>query len=169
MTYMDVGNVNVDARFSGRNEMSPVSPYLVLRYTLAKFELINEGDDSGTHKKELQLWQHLGALPAFEGYLESGRGMGHSLHMASEMGAYTLSDRGTWLALKDKLELRLVLESDPQLLNPYQVMLVNPKRHSHANINLAREFAQWMVSSTGQGAIGDFRINGEVLFVPSAR
>jgi len=89
--------------------------------------------------------------------------------MASEMGAYTLSDRGTWLALKDKLELRLVLESDPQLLNPYQVMLVNPKRHSHANINLAREFAQWMVSSTGQGAIGDFRINGEVLFVPSAR
>ena len=130
---------------------------------------ISRGDDSGTHKKELQLWQHLGALPAFEGYLESGRGMGHSLHMASEMGAYTLSDRGTWLALKDKLELRLVLESDPQLLNPYQVMLVNPKRHSHANINLAREFAQWMVSSTGQGAIGDFRINGEVLFVPSAR
>ena len=130
---------------------------------------ISRGDDSGTHKKELQLWQHLGALPAFDGYLESGRGMGDSLHMASEMGAYTLSDRGTWLALKDKLELNLVLEGDPRLLNLYQVMLVNPKRHRHVNIKSAREFAQWMVSSAGQEVIGKFRINGEVLFVPSAK
>ena len=130
---------------------------------------ISRGDDSGTHKRELQLWQHLGALPDFDGYLESGRGMGHSLQMASEMGAYAMTDRGTWLALKDKLELTLVLEGDPRLLNPYQVMLVNPKRHRHANINSAREFAQWLVSSAGQEAIGSFRINGEVLFVPSAQ
>lgn len=130
---------------------------------------ISRGDDSGTHKKELQLWQHLGGLPAFEGYLESGRGMGHSLQMASEIGAYTMTDRGTWLALKNKLELRLVLESDPRLINPYQVMLVNPKRHSHAKIKAAREFAQWMLSSVGQKLIGDFRINDEVLFVPSAK
>ena len=68
---------------------------------------ISRGDDSGTHKKELQLWRHLGALPTFDGYLESGRGMGHSLQMASEMGAYAMTDRGTWLALKDKLELHL--------------------------------------------------------------
>ena len=80
-----------------------------------------------------------------------------------------MTDRGTWLALKDKLELTLVLEGDPRLLNPYQVMLVNPKRHSHANINSAREFVQWLVSSAGQEAIGNFRINGEVLFVPSAK
>ena len=130
---------------------------------------ISRGDDSGTHKRELQLWQYLGALPDFDGYLESGRGMGHSLQMASEMGAYAMTDRGTWLALKDKLELTLVLEGDPRLLNPYQVMLVNPKRHSHANINSAREFVQWLVSSAGQEAIGNFRINGEVLFVPSAK
>jgi len=130
---------------------------------------ISRGDDSGTHKKELQLWQSLGALPAFKGYLESGRGMGHSLQMASEMGAYTMTDRGTWLALKDKLELRLVLQGDPRLLNPYQIMLVNPARHPHANVNAAREFAQWMVSSVGQEVIGKFRINGEVLFVPSAQ
>ena len=130
---------------------------------------ISRGDDSGTHKKELQLWRHLGVLPAFDGYLESGRGMGHSLQMASEMGAYAMTDRGTWLALKDKLELTLVLEGDPRLLNPYQVMLVNPKRHSHVNINSAREFVQWLVSSAGQEAIGNFRINGELLFVPSAK
>ena len=130
---------------------------------------ISRGDDSGTHKKELQLWQTIGVLPAFKGYLESGRGMGHSLQMAAEMGAYTMTDRGTWLALKDKLELRLVLEGDPRLLNPYQVILVNPARHAHANVNSAREFAQWMVSSAGQEVIGKFRINDEVLFVPSAQ
>ena len=130
---------------------------------------ISRGDDSGTHKKELQLWLHLGALPTFKGYLESGRGMGHSLQMASEMGAYTMTDRGTWLALQDKLALRLVLESDPRLLNPYQVILVNPKRHPHVNVNSARKFAQWLISSDGQKTIGKFRINGEVLFVPSAK
>ena len=130
---------------------------------------ISRGDDSGTHKRELQLWQHLGGLPDFDGYLESGRGMGHSLQMASEMGAYAMTDRGTWLALKDKLDLTLILEGDPRLLNPYQVILVNPKRHSHANINSAREFVQWLVSSAGQETIGNFRINGEILFVPSAK
>jgi tungstate transport system substrate-binding protein len=130
---------------------------------------ISRGDDSGTHKKELQLWQHLGALPAFDGYLESGRGMGHSLHMASEMNAYTITDRGTWLALKNKLALRLVLDSDPRLVNPYQVILVNPDLHRHVNVDSARAFAQWMISSAGQEAIGDFRVNGEVLFVPSAQ
>ncbi|MDC9720432.1 MAG: substrate-binding domain-containing protein [Gammaproteobacteria bacterium] len=130
---------------------------------------ISRGDDSGTHKKELQLWKHLGAAPTFDGYLESGRGMGHSLQMASEMSAYTMTDRGTWLALKDKLQLRLVLESDPKLLNPYQVMLVNPARHPHVNINSARRFSLWLISPEGQKAIGSFRIHGEVLFVPSAK
>ena len=130
---------------------------------------ISRGDDSGTHKKELQLWRHLGALPTFDGYLESGRGMGHSLQMASEMGAYIMTDRGTWLALKDKLELHLVLKGAPPLINPYQVILVNPMRHSHVNINSSREFAQWLVSKAGQEVIGSFRINGKALFVPSAK
>jgi tungstate transport system substrate-binding protein len=130
---------------------------------------ISRGDDSGTHKKELQLWQHLGQEPNFNGYLESGRGMGHSLHMASEMGAYTMTDRGTWLALKDKLQLRLVLESDPRLVNPYQVMMVNPKRHPHVKVEASSKFAAWLLSPTGQGVIDEFRINGEVLFVPSAK
>ena len=129
---------------------------------------ISRGDDSGTHKKELQLWRHLGQSPAFDGYLESGRGMGHSLHMASEMNAYTLTDRGTWLALKNKLQLRLALDSDPRLINPYQVILVNPKRHPHVNVDSARDFALWLVSGAGQELIGAFRINGEVLFIPSA-
>ena len=85
---------------------------------LSNQRFISRATDSGTHKKELQLWQHLGALPSFAGYLESGRGMGHSLQMASELGAYTLTDRGTWLALKDKLALRLVLETDPRYSTP---------------------------------------------------
>jgi tungstate transport system substrate-binding protein len=131
-------------------------------------KFISRGDDSGTHKKELQLWQHLGASPTFSGYLESGRGMGHSLQMASELGAYTMTDRGTWLALKQKLHLQLVLESDPRLLNPYKVILVNPARHVHVKVDEARSFAQWLVNPEGQAAIGSFRINGEPLFVPAA-
>jgi len=138
------------------------------RIAQSNSKFISRGDDSGTHKKELQLWQHLGAAPDFSGYLESGRGMGHSLQMASELSAYTMTDRGTWLALKGKLDLKLVLQSDPRLLNPYQIMLVNPQRHPHVKVDAAREFAQWLVSAQGQAAIGSFRVNGEALFVPSA-
>ena len=137
------------------------------RIAVSNSRFISRGDDSGTHKKEQALWQHMGEMPSFDGYLESGRGMGHSLQMASELGAYTMTDRGTWLALKDKLDLQLVLESDPRLINPYQVMLVNPQRHPHVHIDAARNFARWLVSPKGQAVIGSFRVNNEALFVPS--
>ena len=135
----------------------------------ASARFLSRGDDSGTHKKELQLWQGLPAETGFSGYLESGRGMGHTLQMASEMQIYTMTDRGTWLALKDKLDLTIVLESDPHLMNHYQVILVNPERHPHVNLSGAKSFQNWLVSTQGQQAIGAFRINDEVLFVPSAQ
>lgn len=129
---------------------------------------LSRGDDSGTHKKELQLWASIEAEPGFRGYMEAGRGMGHTLQMTSELQGYTLTDRGTWLAMKDKLDLKVVLQADPRLLNPYQVILVNPQRHPHVKVRGARAFMAWLVSTAGQQAIGDFRINGEILFVPSA-
>ncbi len=134
----------------------------------AKQRFLSRGDDSGTHKKELQLWQSIAANPGFSGYLEAGRGMGHTLQMASELQGYTLTDRGTWLSMKDKLDLSVVLQSDPRLLNPYQVILINPQRHAHVKVDLARHFQQWLVGKSGQAAIGSFRINNEILFVPSA-
>ena len=119
-------------------------------------------------EKELELWYGIAASPGFTGYLEAGRGMGHTLQMASELQGYTLTDRGTWLSMKDKLDLTVVLQSDPRLLNPYQVILINPQRHAHVKVDLARRFQQWLVGAVGQAAIGGFRINDEVLFVPSA-
>ena len=134
----------------------------------AQQRFLSRGDDSGTHKKELQLWRGQPAELGFPGYMESGRGMGHTLQMASELQAYTLTDRGTWLALHNELDLKIVIEADPLLKNPYQVILVNQQRHPHVKADLSRRFQQWLVSPMGQAAIADFRINGEVLFVPSA-
>ncbi|MDP6969607.1 MAG: substrate-binding domain-containing protein [Gammaproteobacteria bacterium] len=134
----------------------------------AEQRFLSRGDDSGTHKKELQLWQSIAAEAGFSGYMESGRGMGHTLQMASELQAYTLTDRGTWLAMHGKLDLKIVLQADPLLLNPYQVILVNPQRHPHVKAALGRRFQQWLISPAGQAAIAAFRIDGEVLFVPSA-
>lgn len=134
----------------------------------AKQRFLSRGDDSGTHKKELQLWAAIAAEPGFRGYMEAGRGMGHTLQMTSELQGYTLTDRGTWLAMKDKLDLKIVLQADPRLLNPYQVILVNPERHPHVKAESARTFMAWLVSEVGQQTIGAFRINGEILFVPSA-
>ena len=134
----------------------------------AKQRFLSRGDDSGTHKKELELWHSIEANPGFSGYLEAGRGMGHTLQMTSELQGYTLTDRGTWLSMNDKLDLTVVLQSDPRLLNPYQVILINPQRHAHVKVGLARRFQQWLVGAKGQAAIGSFRINEEVLFVPSA-
>lgn len=134
----------------------------------SKQRFLSRGDDSGTHKKELQLWAAITAEPGFSGYMEAGRGMGHTLQMASELQGYTLTDRGTWLAMKDKLDLKIVLQADPRLLNPYQVILVNPERHPHVKTEPARAFMAWLVSEAGQQSIGAFRINNEVLFVPSA-
>ncbi len=132
----------------------------------AQARFISRGDDSGTHKKERQLWHKIDQEPHYANYLESGRGMGHTLQMASELQAYTLSDRGTWLALQDKLYLDVVLQSDPHLLNPYQVILVNPARHPHVNMLAARQFVAWLASDVGQRAIGAFTMHGEVLFTP---
>ena len=134
----------------------------------AQARFVSRGDDSGTHKKEQQLWQVVGQQPQYVNYLESGRGMGHTLQMASELQAYTLTDRGTWLALQEQLYLNVVLQSDPRLLNPYQVILVNPAQHPHVKNKHAKAFVNWLVSDAGQQVIGAFTIHGETLFVPSA-
>lgn len=129
---------------------------------------ISRGDDSGTHKKELKLWDAVGLAVDFEGYRSVGQGMGKVLQMANELQGYTLTDRGTWLAMRDKLDLALLVEGDERLFNPYQVILVNPERYDGLNTEGARALAQWLVSDRGQALIDDFRLNGQVLFHASA-
>ncbi|MDE1209107.1 substrate-binding domain-containing protein [Vibrio aestuarianus] len=129
---------------------------------------ISRGDDSGTHKKELGIWAQANIEPNFGGYRSVGQGMGPTLNMASEMQAYTLSDRGTWLAYTNKLDLKILFQGDKNLFNPYQVILINPERYPSTNYQGAKAFSDWLVNPKGQALINAFKLNGQQLFVANA-
>ena len=133
---------------------------------------VSRGDDSGTHKKEMDLWTMAGLNTLqYSGtwYHETGAGMGATLNIANAMGAYTLTDRGTWLSFKNRDRLVLLFEDDPPLHNQYSIILVNPERHPHVKVHEARLFASWLVSDQGQQAIADFTLAGQQLFFPNAQ
>ena len=137
----------------------------------ARAPFVSRGDDSGTHKKELGLWRAAGVdVKKASGtwYRETGSGMGATLNTASAMQAYVLADRGTWLSFKNRAALRIVVEGDKRLFNPYGVILVNPKKHSHVKAALGQAFIDWLISPDGQAAIGAFTVNGQVLFKANA-
>ncbi len=134
---------------------------------------ISRGDKSGTHMKELFIWEKAGLDPAAnKWYLEVGQGMAKAQRIANEKRAYTLTDRGTWLALKDKdnLEMTVLVERDPVLFNQYGIMAVNPENHKHVKYDEAKKFINWLLSKQGQNAISDFKDKkGNRLFIPNAR
>ena len=129
------------------------------------YRFISRGDDSGTHKKELFLWGK--TLPAGEWYIEAGQGMGAVITMADQMQAYTLTDRGTYIAFADKVALKVVHEGTPPLLNPYHVMAVNPAKHPHIDYQQAKNYIDFLTGPIGQKLIGEFRIKEQVLFYPN--
>lgn len=131
---------------------------------------VSRGDDSGTHKKELALWANADIIPEDEWYLESGQGMGATLRIASEKSAYTLVDRGTYLALSDNLDLDVFIEGHPSLLNVYHVVIVNPDRWPNVNYEGAKSYANFLISDEVQKLIGEFGIDqyGQPLFFPDA-
>jgi len=132
---------------------------------------VSRGDDSGTDKKEKGIWEKAGIKPAGAWYIESGQGMGDTFRMADEKKAYTLIDRATYLALKDKYKLEIVVEKDKSLLNPYGVISVNPKKFPNVDYEGATKFAEWLTSEKGQKMIGEFGVKefGQQLFVPDAK
>lgn len=132
----------------------------------AKHVFVSRGDDSGTHKKEMNLWALTDKKPVGDWYLSVGQGMGVVLRIADDKEAYTLTDRGTYLAYKDKMKLRIVFENDPVLFNPYHVIMVNPEKHSHVKIDLARKYSAFIRGKEGQDLIRNFKVNGEILFHP---
>ncbi len=139
----------------------------------AASQFVSRGDNSGTNTKELAIWKKIGIEPKGQKwYIEVGQGMEKTQRIANEKRAYTLTDRGTWLATKDKdkLEMVIVLEGDPVLFNQYGVMAVNPEKHKHVKYKEAMEFVNWLISKEGQQAIGSFKDkNGNPLFIPNAR
>ena len=133
---------------------------------------VSRGDDSGTHKKELELWQAAGLDPgpaSGKWYREAGSGMGTTLNTASAMGGYTLTDRASWVSFGNKGELEILVEGDSRLHNPYTAIIVNPGRHPHVHASEAQAFVDWLISPLGQAAIAAYRVDGQQLFFPDAR
>ena len=144
----------------------------VQRIATNKSLFVSRGDDSGTHKKELELWNQSGIDTAKVGngwYQETGRGMGGTLNMASALDAYTLTDRATWLKFGNKGRLDILFQSDPPLFNPYGIILVNPQKHPHVKTRDGQTFIDWMLSETGQTLIANYRILGQQAFFPTAK
>lgn len=129
---------------------------------------ISRGDNSGTHKKEHQLWTTVSIKPDYSWHWEAGQGMGKVIQIATELDAYTLSDRGTWLAYRDKSTLKILFEGDEALHNPYGIIAVSTTRYPDINHTGALALIKWITSGEAQQLIGDYRIGNTRLFTPAA-
>lgn len=133
---------------------------------------VSRSDDSGTHKKELLLWKEAGVDPNGQPwYLETGQGMGETLNISNQKQGYTLSDRATYIVMREGFQLEILVEGDKSLFNQYGVIVVNPEKHEGLDLNTkgAGDFVQFLTSEEGQEMIGDYKMEGEVLFTPNAK
>lgn len=137
----------------------------------SKALFVSRGDDSGTHKKEQSLWQVAGIEPEGDHYKSVGKGMGDVIQMADELLAYTMSDRATYMALSESIDLGVVVEGDPVLFNQYGVMAVSPDKNDQINNAGANAFIEWILSSETQDMISGFGVEkyGQPLFIPNAK
>ena len=155
---------------AGVHEMANVTGALSL-IAEKQAPFVSRGDDSGTHKKELSLWDAAELDPtAASGswYRETGSGMGATLNTASAMDAYALADRATWIRFGNKGDLTIQVQGDRRLHNPYGIILVNPDKHAHVKAEDGQRFIDWLVGESGQRAIASFRIEGEQAFFPNS-
>ena len=162
--YLIVGPASDPAKIKGEKSVTEAFK----KMNEAKAVFVSRADQSGTHMKELEIWKLAGVDPAKANRLEAGQGMGQVLQMAAEKKAYTLTDRGTYASMKDKLDLQPIVEGDKLLFNPYGVIAVNPEKHKSVNSAMANKFIDFLVSPEGQKLIGDFKVQGLTLFFPSA-
>ena len=162
--FIILGHASDPAKIKG--EKNTTKAFEIIAKTKSLF--ISRGDDSGTHKKEKSLWKKTGVIPQGKWYLEAGQGMGTVLQMAHEKMAYTLSDRGTYLAYKTKIDLVVISEGDPVLNNPYGVIAVNSAKHPHVKYIKAMALIGWLTSPECQHMIADFKKGGQILFHPDA-
>ena len=162
--FVLIGPVADPASVKGRDIVEALK-----KINAANAGFVSRGDKSGTHAAELRYWKTAGIdAPAFAGYKACGCGMGPALNMAASLGAYVLTDRGTWLSFKNRADLAVLVEGDTRLFNQYGVMVVNPARHPKAKAIEGKKFVDWVISPAGQGVIAGYKINGEQLFFPNA-
>ncbi len=166
--FIVVGPVGDPAGIAGSKDTSAA----LKKIAEAQANFASRGDNSGTHKKELELWKNAGIDPtAASGawYRETGSGMGATLNAAVGMGAYALTDRGTWISFKNKGDYKILVEGDPSLFNQYGVILVSPTKHPRVKAAEGQAFIDWILSDEGQQAIASFKIDGLQLFFPNAK
>jgi len=161
--FIFVGPENDPARILGEKNALNV----LRKIAKKKHYFVSRGDDSGTHKKELSLWKNVKIKTERMWYKEVGQGMGRVLQIANELGAYTLTDRGTWLTMIPKLSLKLLSEGDPKLYNPYSIIAINPALYPKVNYIGAISLIEWITSQEGKKLIEKYKINGEKLFIPT--
>ena len=162
--FVIVGPDNDPAKIQGQHDVLKS----LKNIAHGKYLFVSRGDDSGTHKKEVHLWKKAQLKPELSWYREVGQGMGRVLQMANELNAYTITDRGTWLVMRSKLSLKLYVEGDSLLFNPYSVIAVNPERYPTINYLGAMSLIAWLTSVEGQNLIKNFRMKGQPLFFPTA-
>ncbi len=165
--FVIVGPAADPAEITGSNEAAAS----LKKIADAKAPFASRGDNSGTHKKELSLWSEAGVdAKAASGtwYRETGSGMGATLNASVGMGAYTMSDRATWIAFKNKGDFRIVVEGDRAMFNQYGIMQVNPAKCPNVRAEAASSFVDWIIGTDGQAAIASFKLDGQQLFFPNA-
>ena len=131
-----------------------------------RLKFISRGDDSGTHKKEKELWNLINIEPNTKSlwYLSIGQSMGQTLLMANNKKAYSLSDRSTWISFNNKENLKIVCQNLPPLFNQYGIILVNNSLNNNLNIKDAEKYINWIISSKGKKLINNYKVNEEQLF-----
>lgn len=166
--FVIVGPPADPAKIAGMSDAAAA----LAKIAAAEAVFASRGDNSGTHKKEISLWTTAGVdASAASGrwYRETGSGMGATLNVARGMGAYTLTDRGTWLSFKNKGDHQILVEGSPELFNQYGVILVNAKKHPRVNASEGQIFIDWILGEDGQAAIAAYTLGGQQLFFPNAK
>lgn len=158
--FVIVGPESDPAGIGGLNQLGEA----FRRIAQSESSFISRGDDSGTHKKELEIWAEAGLDPVGEWYKEVGLGMGRALQIADELRAYTLTDKGTWLALQERLSLPIHVAGASDGRNIYGIIAVNPERHPQVNFAAAKNLIDWIQSDEAQEIIAGHRVNNEQLF-----
>jgi tungstate transport system substrate-binding protein len=164
--FILVGPASDPAHIKG---MTPAEAFKAIYASGSPF--VSRGDQSGTNVKELALWKAAGLDPVSQTwYLQTGQGQGATLTIASEKGGYAFADRGTFLAYQTKVDLLVLVEGDPSLLNVYHVITVNPEKWPNVNVEGAKAFADFITSDAGQEIIRTFGVDkyGQPLFTPDA-
>ncbi len=165
--FVIVGPADDPARVKGMDDASAA----LAKIAEEEAVFASRGDDSGTHKKELSLWNAAGVDPTVASgtwYRESGSGMGATLNTGIGMDAYVMTDRATWISFGNKANHEILVEGDKALFNQYGIIMVNPEKHPNVNVEAAQTFIDWILSEEGQSAIASFKVEGQQLFTPNA-